>query len=111
MTKRRSRLWLYLTLLAIGCLPAGLARAQEQEVEKIETAFTKPMFESVHSFDQIGIVKEVPVEVGDPVKKGDLLVALDDRVAKAELAVLELEAGSSLRVEAAKAALDVSKVQ
>lgn len=95
-------------VLAICCCVSASAVAQQ---EASEQAFTRPMLESAQSFDQIGIVKEVPVEVGDVVKKGDLLVALDDRIDKAELERLEVEANSNLRVQAAQAELDLARVQ
>lgn len=88
----------------------SFASAQPEE-DNTETAFTKPMLESKQSFDLVGVVTDVPVEVGDAVKKGDLLVALDDRIDKAKLDGLKIEAESDLRVKAAQAELDLARVQ
>jgi RND family efflux transporter MFP subunit len=102
------------TLLVFGMATgmAGWAIGQAvPEAGSMEVAYTIPKFQSEQSFDDIGIVKEVPVEVGDRVKKGDILASLDRRIHEAELEKLRIEATSGLRVEAAKAELEVSKVQ
>jgi RND family efflux transporter MFP subunit len=61
--------------------------------------------------DTLGIVRELPVRAGQRVKKGDLLLKLDDREDQAELKALELEANSNVRIEAARADLKVKQVQ
>lgn len=54
-----------------------------------------------------GIVEAVNVEVGDTVKKGDILIRLDDVDARQSLAKAELQvAGARLDVESAQKTLD-----
>ena len=104
------------TVMALGAVLglASWATAQllpaEASDEHDEVAYTIPMFQSEQSFDDIGTVKEILVEVGDHVKKGDVLVSLDRRIQEAELERLKIEANSGLRVKAAQAELDLARV-
>jgi len=58
-----------------------------------------------------GIVMKLPVKEGQPVNAGDLLLQQDDRAERAELARLQLEANSNVRVEAADADLKIKQAQ
>lgn len=58
-----------------------------------------------------GIVKEVHVKTGDIVKQGQPLVQQDDRLSVNQLELLEKEANSTIRVEAAKADLAQKEVE
>ena len=94
-----------------------LAMAQQQPSEagqgSVITGITKPSIddEGKVGVDMLGIVRELPVHAGQRIKKGDVLLKLDDREEQAELAALELEANSSVRIEASKADLKVKEVQ
>ncbi len=58
-----------------------------------------------------GVVKEVHVRTGDEVKQGQPLVAQDDRLSVNQLELLEKEANSTIRIEAAKADLAQKEVE
>ena len=66
-------------------------------------AVTHPSYDGLLSFPVTGRVLEVPVKVGQRVKKGDLLVQLDDRVELARLEQLEEQSKNDVRVKAAEA--------
>jgi RND family efflux transporter MFP subunit len=52
-----------------------------------------------------GLVKDVPVKPGDTVKKGQLLVQLDDTVERQKADSLEIDAKSDVQIKAADAEL------
>lgn len=54
-----------------------------------------------------GVIRNILVQEGDRVKKGELLVELDSEVAKAQLAIEEYNAKSTAALEAAEANLRV----
>src|SRR5688572_22373012 len=58
-----------------------------------------------------GIVKEILVKRGDEVKAGQPVIQQDDRLAVNQLEILEKEANSTIRVDAAKADLDQKQVE
>ncbi len=58
-----------------------------------------------------GVVKEVHVKVGDEVKQGQPLVQQDARLSANQLEILEQEANSDIRVQAAKADLAQKQVE
>jgi len=58
-----------------------------------------------------GIVKEIFVKPGDEVKTGDPLLQQDDREAVNQLQILEQEANSNIRVDAAEADLAQKNVE
>ncbi len=58
-----------------------------------------------------GVVKEVHVKVGDEVKQGQPLVEQDDRLSVNQRTLLEQEANSDIRIEAAKADLAQKQVE
>lgn len=74
------------------------------------TGITKPSQEVKMFFSGPGIVKEVAVKDGDPVQRGQLLIAQDDRIESKMLEIKWLEANSTLPVEFAKTDLESRKV-
>jgi len=92
-------------------------RAQQQPQQSatdggvIVQGVTKPYIPAKPWFNGAGTVLEVPVVKGQTVKKGDVLIRQDDRQEKAELAKLEAEASSDVRVEAADADLKIKQAQ
>jgi RND family efflux transporter MFP subunit len=73
-------------------------------------AISRPSKDVVLSFIQPGQVREVLVKDGDPVRAEQVLVRLDDEVEQAELATLKAQAEDVVRIDAARAQLDQSKV-
>ncbi|MCK5113787.1 MAG: efflux RND transporter periplasmic adaptor subunit [Phycisphaerae bacterium] len=70
---------------------------------KLIEAVTHPSYDGMLSFPVAGRVLEVPVKIGQRVKKGQLLVKLDDRVELARLEQLQNESQNEVRVKAAEA--------
>jgi RND family efflux transporter MFP subunit len=58
-----------------------------------------------------GIVKEIHVKRGDEVKAGQPVIQQDDRLAVNQLEILEKEANSKIRVEAAEADLKQKQIE
>src|SRR3954463_5107500 len=89
--------------------PAGAAAQQATSEGVLQQGVTKPYIPAKPWFNTPGIVLEVPVTKSQTVKKGDVIIRQDDRQEKAELAKLEAEANSEVRVEAADADLKIKK--
>jgi len=70
---------------------------------KLIEAVTHPSYDGMLSFPVAGRVLEVPVKVGQRVKKGDLLVQMDDRVELARLEQLKKESQNDVHIKSAKA--------
>ncbi len=73
-------------------------------------ASTRPSKDVTMSFTRPGQIAEMHVSVGDKVEAGELLASLDDTVERAQLAQLKAQADDEVRIEAAQAKLDQSKV-
>lgn len=71
---------------------------------------TEPSEKAVLSLNIQGSILQAPVKDGDRVKKGQLLLKLDDQVEQKRLEAMELEAKSSLPVEFAKTDLAAKEV-
>lgn len=103
------------SLAAAQALPAPQERPAAQapsSSSNIVNGFTsKPYVLAKPGVNQFGTVLERPVKVGQAVKKGDILLRQDDRQERALLQALELEANSSVRVEAAEADLKLKAAQ
>ncbi len=56
---------------------------------------------------EAGIVQEVRVELGQSVKKGEVLAVLDDEVLKSTLEIAQLKAQSTAALDAARAEIDL----
>jgi RND family efflux transporter MFP subunit len=72
---------------------------------------TKPYAHAKPNVSQYGTVLKLPIKEGDAIKVGQVLLQQDDREEKAELARLQLEADSNVRVEASDADLKIKQVQ
>ncbi len=104
MTCDPKRVLLGGALLAVLALP-GPARAEGHH------AITRPSSAPVMSFPLTGKVAKVLVDQGDPVKKGQPLIQLDDSVEALELQALQEQAEQKIRVEAAEKSLDQKRVE
>lgn len=62
-------------------------------------------------FEIDGVVAEVPVEAGDRVAEGDVLVRLDGRDAEARTALLRLRAESTFEVDSALEEWELAKIE
>lgn len=76
-----------------------------------EPGITEPSQLLELSFSIPGVVEELPIKEGDVVKKGQLLVGLDTKVEKAQLAQAELKAKSPHQLRAAEADRDAKVVE
>ena len=76
----------------------------------VHPGFTKPSVEHKLTFQAPGLIREVPVKLGDRVKQDQVLASIDDEIEQKELERLKLEAESSVKIDAAKADLEAKKV-
>jgi HlyD family secretion protein len=97
--------------MAFASSSAGRSPQQQPAGAVIVQGVTKPYIPAKPWFQGAGTVLEVPVVKGQTVKKGDVLIRQDDRQEKAELAKLNAEASSNVRVEAADADLKIKQAQ
>jgi RND family efflux transporter MFP subunit len=145
------RVWRFImcaaaTAAALGCGHHALAedaKPSQRSVaaERVVDGLTMPFKSYNICFPGIGVIREVKIKEGDVVKGTDVLMVQDDREAKAELKLLELDVnqypiaaaeakvrvaeaefkakdrlktaggGSDLEWEQAKAELEVAKIQ
>ena len=111
--------WLRSTAAAVLCvitIAYGMARGDNAipaaAVDGIVVqGTTKPYAHAKPNVSQYGTVLKLPIKEGDAVKIGQVLLQQDDREEKAELARLQLEADSNVRVEASDADLKIKQVQ
>lgn len=95
-----------LVLFSIAAAPASdLAGPGEEE------AVSEPSERSKRSVMFPGVVREVLVQEGQPVKADQVVVQLDDRIEQKMLEELNLEANSEARVNYARQDLETKKVQ
>ena len=85
-----------------------LLGANRVDGKRIE-GFTEPAQTIAVAAAENGIVQEVRVELGQAVKKGDILGTLDDDLLKATLNIAQLKADSTAAIDAAKAELNVKQ--
>jgi len=97
------------SFLAVLCA----AGAQEGLLEGPDgtEAITRPSDDRTLAFVRSGLVAEVLVEDGDYVKKGQVLVRLDDEAERVRVEQLRLEAEDEIRIEAAVENLNLKKVE
>jgi RND family efflux transporter MFP subunit len=93
---------------ALLCAAAGSAWAAD---ETVYPGFTKPSEERDVSFNGPGVVSEEPVKEGDLVQAGQLLAVQDSSVEEATEKAAEVEANSTLQIDAAKADHDAKVVE
>jgi RND family efflux transporter MFP subunit len=107
--------WLRSTGIAALCvivLAYGFARADNAAAPgNVTQGTTKPYTHARPNVSQYGTVLKMPVVEGQVIKQGDILLQQDDREERAELARLQLEANSNVRVEASDADLKIKQVQ
>jgi RND family efflux transporter MFP subunit len=91
--------------VALVLASAAGAYAQQSLADKsdlIVTAITQPSDRRQLSFEMRGLLREEAVKEGETVKKGQVLMAQDDRSDKAQLEALKLQANSLLEIEYAQ---------
>ncbi len=93
---------------AIPLLLFVLLGANRIEGKRIE-GFTEPAQTIAVAAAENGIVQDVRVELGQAVKKGEVLGTLDDDVLKATLEIAQLKANSTAAIDAAKAELEIKQ--
>ena len=92
-----------LTLSGVGVAGARPDRAQVE-------AISRPSEDATLSFVRPGWIAKVLVKPGDAVKKGQLLIQMDDRAERVQLAKLKAEAGDTTRIRAAQLKLNLANV-
>lgn len=95
--------WAWIAILAL--VAPVWAQSSESTI-----AITQPSRQSKVSFLITGKVAEVPVRVGQQVQAGDTLIQLDDSVERKTLEYLEMEANSTLGIEASQKELENARV-
>lgn len=95
--------WALIAVLALAWPAAG--QSGDSTI-----AITQPSRQSKVSFLITGKVAKVPVTVGQRVKAGDTLIQLDDSVERKTLDYLEMEASSTLGIEASQKELENARV-
>lgn len=113
-------------LLAGGCKPgtsSGGGAAKERKttatVEQRNISFSISVAGEIGPAEQISVrpevngrISELPVDIGDKVKKGDLLFSLDDKDLQIELETRKTSISSAnLEIQKAKQDMDVSDLQ
>lgn len=73
-------------------------------------ALTKPSKDLLLSFNQTGRVMKVPVNEGDTIRTGQLLVQQDNLAEQANLAQLKAQADDVVRIKAGQAQLDQKRL-
>ena len=86
---------------------AALARSAETGIE----AIARPSKEVILGFTQPGRISEVHVTEGDEIEPNALIMRLDDRAERAQLAQLQAQAEDDTHVEAGRARLQQKKVE
>lgn len=90
-------------------VPAVADDVQSNGPGRIE-AFTKPNFDAVLSFAVPGTIADISVEIGQQVRKGQVLARLEDSVERHRQMQLKAQAENTIEVKAASAQLDQKKV-
>jgi len=78
--------------------------------EQIPPWPTRPSADVTMSFTRPGWIAKVLVKPGDVVKKGQLLIQMDDRAERVQLLKLKAEAEDTTRVRAAESKLKLAKL-
>lgn len=73
--------------------------------------FTQPSERRTLAFEGPGVIAEVLVKEGDPVKVGQVLMKQESRMDRHELEVRRIDAESTVEIEAARKEYDLRKVQ
>lgn len=94
--------------LRFGLLLLVLLGANRVEGKRFE-GFTEPYQTIDVAAAENGIVQQVRVELGQTLKKGEVLGTLDDDLLKATLEIAQLKANSTAAIDAAKAELEIKE--
>ncbi len=108
---RKTLRWMPGLVLMLGLGVVSPVHAAEPSESNGAIAITMPSEYRRLSFQIPGVLSEVPVKEGDIIKAGDPLMKQDDRLEKAVLDAINLEANSTLPVEFAQADLDNKRVE
>jgi RND family efflux transporter MFP subunit len=101
-----------LLLVAASLFGVGITRGDDSKsTGTLITAFSKPSKELKLVFAVPGIVMEVPVKEGDPVKAGQILAKQDDGQDQQDLSKMKMDAASMSEIEYDKADLAVKEIQ
>lgn len=92
-----------LVLLIAITMISGANRIERRTLE----GFAEPYQTIEIAASEAGLVQDVCVELGQVVKKGEVLAVLDEDVLKATLEIAQLKAQSSAALDAAKAELEL----
>jgi RND family efflux transporter MFP subunit len=105
------------TAFALGALLAGGSTVRAQAAARVDPKApyqegrSEPSQKAKLAAQVPGIVKEILVKRGDEVKVGQPVIQQDDRLAVNQLEILEKEANSKIRIEAAEADLAQKQVE
>ena len=101
----RACFWAGLAILVGLAAPVAAGGADDAGAVR---AITKPSEDATLSFTRPGWISEVLVKPGDVVKKGQLLIQMDDRAEQAQLKKLKAQAEDTTRIRAAVAKLNLA---
>jgi RND family efflux transporter MFP subunit len=108
---RNARAHALFALLAVSIAAAGSLSAAESPDKAGIQAITRPSGDRVLSFVRQGLIMEMSVDKGDPVKKDQMVAKQDDREEVELLKVAQSEAESETEINAEKAVLDADKFE
>jgi membrane fusion protein (multidrug efflux system) len=94
-----------------GNAPQAGPAARESRTVEVDRCTVKLIDEVILSCERAGILGAVSVREGDQVTEGQLLATLKDDVARAALAVAEIEASSDIDIRFAQNASEVAAVE
>jgi RND family efflux transporter MFP subunit len=97
-------------ILVVWLVAASVVCAQPAEDVENYEAVCRPSKEVTLAFTRPGQIEEIFVQVGDRVRKGDLLVQLENSVEVAQVEQLKNEAEDDTHIQAAEAELEQSKI-
>lgn len=105
------KMWVAGAVVAFAIGSGIFVRTASAETPPSYPGVTKPSEERSLTFSYPGVVHDVLVKEGQVVTKGQPLVRLDDRIDKTNLAQLDIEANSPLKVDYAKKSRDQKQVK
>ncbi len=80
--------------------------AAAPDARRVITGITAPVHKATISTLRPGRIEQLPAPEGSFVRKGELLIALDDRAARAAVQIVKAEAESDARIDLARARLE-----
>ncbi len=97
-------------LRCIGLLALSLSAIAFGQVPQATQGISKPSLDAVMTFGRPGRVAKIVVKEGDTVKAGQLLVQLDDREERAQVAIDESKAKDTTAIKAQEAVRDQKQI-